>query len=261
MDSSTALVQAASRLESNMTAPMPGGIMKESLSAHISAILYYKASVISKLTTNKAFKNKFSEVIFEQIDKDFGEYIDALARSKPKSLHHVYEWKRVGQKNARLFELSKTSEQGLSFKVAVNYKLSKSVVPNKISRRRHVFINKAEVMEAGQPLIIRPRNAERLVFQGDTGIVFMGKGKSVTVKRPGGPGVKNQFGLATSRFFNGQLINASIKKSGFQKIFGSAMGKALSVPPSIKKVQYSFRPNTIRAEAEAQLTAAFGGVL
>ena len=153
MDSSTALVQAASRLESNMTAPMPGGIMKESLSANISAILYYKASVISKLTTNKAFKNKFSEVIFEQIDKDFGEYIDALARSKPKSLHHVYEWKKVGQKNARLFELSKTSEKGLSFNVAVNYKLSKSVVPNKVSKRRHVFINKAEIMEAGQPLI------------------------------------------------------------------------------------------------------------
>lgn len=261
MDSSTALVQAASKLEKNMVAPMTNGIMKESLAAHISAILYYKASVISKLTTNQAFKNKFSEVIFEQIDKDFGEYIDALARSKPKSLHHVYEWKKVGQKNSRLFELSKSDEQGLSFRVAVNYKLSKSVVPNNISRRRHVFVNKAEIMEAGQPLIIRPRNAERLVFQGDSGIVFMGKGKSVTVKRPGGPGVKNQFGLATSRFFNGQLINSSIKKSGFQKIFGSAMGKALSVPPSIKRVRYSFQPNAIRAEAEAELTAAFGGVL
>ncbi len=35
---------------------------------------------------------------------DFGNYIDALARSKPKSLHHVYEWQRAGNKTARLFK-------------------------------------------------------------------------------------------------------------------------------------------------------------
>jgi hypothetical protein len=41
------------------------------------------------------FKALFTKTMFDQINTDFGNYIDALARSKPKSLHHVYEWKRL----------------------------------------------------------------------------------------------------------------------------------------------------------------------
>ena len=74
MDSSPALVQAASRLERFMSGSGKG-VLKESMTAQISALIYYKASVISKLTTNKAFQETFSQVIFQQIDKDFGEYI------------------------------------------------------------------------------------------------------------------------------------------------------------------------------------------
>ena len=46
------------------------------------------------------------------------------------------------------------------------------MVPASSGRRRHMFANKAEVMEAGKPLVIRPKNAERLVFEidGETGI-------------------------------------------------------------------------------------------
>ena len=116
-------------------------------------------------------------------------------------------------------------------------------------------------MEAGMPLKISPRYADRLVFQSDGLTVFMPKGKSVTVKRPGGPGVKNQFLLAHSRFFTGQLVNASIKRSGFQKIFNSGMAKALKLPTNIRKVQYKFNPNMIRSEADASLRSAFGGAL
>jgi hypothetical protein len=35
------------------------------------------------------------------------------------------------------------------------------------------------------------------------------------------------------------------------------MTKALSVPSTIKKVQYSFTPNTIRAQADSELSLAF----
>ena len=72
--------------------------MKESLVAQISAYVYYNVQVISKLTSNAAFKNKFKEVIFNQIEKEFGEYVDSQARVKPKSLHHVYEWNQTGDK-------------------------------------------------------------------------------------------------------------------------------------------------------------------
>jgi hypothetical protein len=243
------LIQAASGLERMMYANQSGPL-KDSTVAQVSAYVYYEAAVISKLTTNKQFQSAFAKIIFDQIDTDFGNYIDALARSKPKSLHHVYEWKRAGNKNARL-----------SFRI--NYELlqSKSMVPSSNGKRRHVFANKAKVIDEGKPLVIRPKNAERLVFEYEGETVFMPKGKSVTVRRPGGSSATNQFSLAHSRFFSGRLVNESIKRSGFQKIFNSSMTKALRVPSDIKRVKYSFSANTIRSQADAALAASFGGAM
>jgi len=116
-------------------------------------------------------------------------------------------------------------------------------------------------METGMPIVIRPRSAERLVFELDGETVFMPKGTSVTVKRPGGAQATNQFSLSYGRFFGGQLVNSSIKSSGLQRIFNSKMTKALNLPMNIKKVQYSFSPGKIRTQADASLQAAFGGSL
>jgi hypothetical protein len=254
------LIQAASGLERMMYANQKG-VLKDSTVAQISAYVYYEAAVIAKLTTNKAFQNAFSKIMFDQINLDFGNYIDALARSKPKSLHHVYEWKKSGNKTARLFKLNKTAQIGLSFGVNYEFLPSKSMVPSSSGRRRHVFANKASIMEQGKPLVIRPKNAERLVFQIDDETIFMPRGASVTVKRPGGSGATNQFTLAHSRFFSGNLVNDSIKRSGFQKLFNSSITKALRVPSNIKKVQYSFSANTIRSQADSALTLSFGGAM
>jgi hypothetical protein len=254
------LIQAASGLERMMHANQ-NGVLKDSTVAQISAFVYYEAAVISKLTTNKQFQNAFTKIIFDQIDTDFGNYIDALARSKPKSLHHVYEWKKTGNKNARLFKLNKISEEGLSFRVNYDFLPSRSLVPSSNSRRRHMFAEKAVVMEKGNPLVIRPKNSERLVFEVDGETVFMPKGAAVTVRRPGGSAARNQFSLAHSRFFSGRLVNESIKKSGFQRIFNSSMTKALRVPSNIKKVQYTFSANTIRSQADSALSLSFGGAM
>lgn len=255
------LIQAASGLE-RLMAGTKGDVLKDSTVAQISAYVYYNAQVISKLTTNKQFQSKFSEIIFTQIDKDFGEYIDALARSTPKSLHHVYEWKRVGNKSSRLFEIKMLSQEGLSFKIGYSFKPSKSFVPsNSKAKRRHVFVEKASIIEKGAPLTISPRYADRLVFESDGATVFMPKGKSVKINRPGGKAATNQFGLAHGRFFSTQLVNNSIKRSGVQRVFSVGMAKALKLPTNIKKVQYSFSPNLIRSQADASLASAFGGVL
>ncbi|MEY4331291.1 MAG: hypothetical protein RLZZ196_29 [Bacteroidota bacterium] len=255
------LVQAASGLE-KMMAGSQAGVLKDSNVAQISAFVYYQANVIAGLTKNKNFQSKFTQTIFKQIDEDFGQYIDALARTKPKSLHHVYEWGGIGNKNKRLFDLKILSQEGLSFKIGYSFLPSKSLVPasNK-SKRRHVFINKAEIMEKGIPLKISPRYAERLVFEIDGETVFMPKGESVMVKRPGGKSATNQFSLAHSRFFTGNLVNNSIKKSRFQQIFNAKMAKALMLPQNIKKVQYKFSPNSIRNQADSALSQAFGGAL
>ncbi len=262
MDSSVALLQTASGLEKTMSAP-PVGIIKDSSVAQISAFLYYQASVMGRLTSNREFKNLFKKTLFDQIDKDFGEFMDSSARVKPKSLHHVYEWNRTGQKTSRLFKIKRIDADGLSFRIGYDFKLSKTSVPskNKKQKKKYIFANKASVMEAGMPVIIRPRSAERLVFELDGITVFMPKGSSVTVKSPGGRASSNQFRLHFGRYFGGELVNSSIKNSGFQRIFNPKIAKALSVPVTIKKVQYSFSPGKIRLEADSKLQAAFGGSL
>jgi len=260
LDNSTALVTAASGLEKYMAGDK-NTVLKDSTVAQISAYVYYSAHVIAKLTQNKSFQSRFTKTIFDQIQKDFGLYIDSQARVKPKSLHHVYEWKRIGQPNARLFKLRVLSQDGISFKLGYEFLDSKTLVPTEKGIHRHVFKNKAFVMEKGIAVVVRPRFAERLVFDVPGGTIHMPKGRPVTVNRPGGKAATNQFSLAYARFFSGSLVNNSIKNSGFQKLFGGAMGKALKVPAGIKRVQYKFVPNTIRLEADAALHQAFGGVL
>jgi hypothetical protein len=239
------LVQAASGLEKYMAGSKPG-VLKDSTVAQISAFVYYQSHVIAKLSKNKGFINRFHDVIFDSIDKEFGQYMDAQARIKPKSLHHVYEWNKMGNAGSRLFKLKMLPSTDLSFKISYGL-------------LEHVFREKASIMEAGMPLKIAPRHSERLVFETNGYTVFMPKGASVTVLRPGGVSVKDEFKTQYGIFFKGQLVNQAIKKSGFQNIFNQSIAKALRVPVSIKKVRYSFSPNTIRTEADNALTASFGG--
>ena len=260
MASEDLLVQAASGLEALMVGTRNQAI-KDSTVAQVSAALYYQSNVIAKMVSNRIVQERFTKMMFEQIEKDFGQYIDAQARIKPKSLHHVYEWKKAGNPSARLFNLKVISQNGFSFKVNYEFKLSKSSVPNSTSKRRHVFANKAAVMEAGMPLKIAPRYSERLVFELNGSTVYMPKGASVTVKRPGGPSVKNAFYLQYARFFSGNLINESIKKSGFQKVFSKTMAKALNLPVEIKKVKYSFSPNSVKTQADAAVQSALIGAM
>lgn len=260
MDSSALLLQAASGLERFMTGTKTTSL-KDSTVAQISAAVFYQSNVMAKLVSDKDVQRKFTKVIFQQIEKDFGAYIDSQARSKPKQLHHVYEWKKVGNPSARLFNLKMIDEYQFSFRFTYEYKDSKSFVPNNISKRRHVFKNKAAIMEAGIPLTIAPRAAERLVFESSLGgITFMPKGASVTVRKPGGVAVKQSFETYYKIFFKGNLVNLSIKKSGFQKIFGAATAKAMGLPSGIKKVSYSFSPNTVRSQAELAVRSAMGMV-
>ena len=258
MDNSSVLVTAASGLQKGMSGTS-GKILKDSTVAQISAAVYYQSQVISKITTNKQFQSKFQSVIFKQLEQDFGLYIDSQARVNPKSLHHIYEWNKTGNPESRLFKLNVINSSGLSFQIGSKFLLSKSSVPSSAGRKRYVFANKASIMEAGMPLVIRPRAAERLVFETSTGVVYMPKGASVTVTRPGGGKATGRFQIAYARFFTSNLVNLSIKNSGFQRLFNSSLTKVMRLPSDIKKVKYSFSPNTLNMQAESALSAAFGG--
>jgi hypothetical protein len=67
--------------------------------------------------------------------------------------------------------------------------------------------------------------------------------------------------MTYSGFFKGSLVNASIKRSGFQRLFNNSMSKALRVPADIRTVKYTFSPNKISVQADAALTSAFGAAL
>lgn len=261
MGSSQLLVSAASSLEMIGSKPSQKYPIQETLVAQVSATIYYKAMVMAEIETSKSFKERFNKIIFDQIDRDFGDYIDAQARTKPKSLHHVYEWQKTGMKDSRLFKLNKLESEQLGFSVSYKFKMSKSAVTNKYSKRKHVFKNKAEIMEKGIPVVVAPRFAERLVFDSGLGYtVFMPKGASVTITRPGGVAAKQSFESAYRRFFNSNLINLSIKKSGFEKIFTFKMKEALRIPRDIKRVKYIFSGRMLRAEAKQAVEQAFRGV-
>lgn len=259
MESSTLLLAAASRLQPLMTSA-PAGNLKDSTTAQISAAIFYQANVVAKITKNKQFQSAFSKVIFEQIEKDFGLYIDSQARIKPKQFHHVYEWKKIGNRNNRLFKLSLNKPNGLVFSITSDLLDSKTFVPTSTKKNRHVFVKKAFVMEKGDPVKIAPKAAERLVFEAKGGYtVFMPKGASVTVRSPGGPATKNSYKIAYKHFFSGNLVNLSIKKSGVQRLFNSSLTQAMKLPANIKKVSYSFSANSLASQADMAVSAAFGG--
>jgi hypothetical protein len=257
LESNDLLVRAASRLEPLMAGDKSADFFKTSLVAQVSAAVYYKAHVVSKIMTNKAFQNKFRQIIFNQINKDFAEYIDAQARIKPKQFHHVYEWKRTGEASARLFKLKEINTNEFSLKLTYDFGPSKSFVPTSKGKHRHVFVNKASVMEAGMPVKIAPRAAERIVFDVGGYVVYMPKGASVTVTKPGGIAVKKSFESAYRRFFTTDLVNSSIKRSGFQKMFTAKVRQSIGVPSAIKTVKYSFSPNAVRSMAD--MAVAVGG--
>lgn len=258
MASEVLAIKAASGLVNLMSNKPMSGAVKDSTVAQISAALFYKTNVMARLASNSEFQSAFRNVIFDQVQSDFGDYVDAKARTSPKSFHHVYEWGRVGDDEARLFKLKKLPADGLSLKI--NYELtdSKSFVPSENSNNKHVFVKKASVMEEGKTVVISPRFSERLVFDVSGYTVFMPKGASVTVRKPGGAGTKNSFFSAYKYFFTGQMVNMSIKKSGFQKLFNSSLSKALGVPAQIRSVKYSFSPNQLANEADAATSLAFG---
>jgi hypothetical protein len=233
------------------------GVIKESLTAQIAASLYYQSQVMINLMNNKTVASKFQRLMFNAIEQDFGMFIDSQARSNPKQLHHVYEWKKVGSDTARLFKLNKLNSQGLMLSLDYSFLPSKSKVPNS-NRKTYIFTDKANVMENARTVIISPKNATRLVFQASGGYtVFMPKGKSVTVKNPGGYAVKKSFELAYQRYFKGQLVNSAIKNSGVNRILANDIVKSLRLPGQIKKVKYTFVPNALKAEAQSRVTQAF----
>ena len=129
-----------------------------------------------------------------------GKYIDARARMNERSLHHVYEWDKVGSESNRLFRFNVNAN-----KYTIN--ISGDFLPSKTKRARSSkpFVDKASVMENGISVVIEPKKSEVLAFEDDGELVFTTK--SIYVDHPGGDEVSGSFGRVVDDFFNVYYTN------------------------------------------------------
>jgi len=142
------------------------------------------------------------------------QYVDASARLNESSLHHVYEWYRVGSPSARLFDLDYTvSNVGLS--INGTFKQSKTMS----STSNEPFYNKAKIMESGMPVTIKPKKAKALSFEVDGEQIFT---KSpVTVINPGGENTKGSFSKVIDEFMLVYFKQSFLKASGLFDYFNN----------------------------------------
>ena len=178
-------------------------------------------------------------VIMDNLGKEtiemLKDFIDTNARVSPETLHHVYEWYQTGSPEARLFDIDYivTGNNGLSF----NYTFSQSSSYSKNSAVP--FYDKAEIMERGVPVTIRPKQASALSFNVDGEQVFTKK--PIVVENPGGANVEGGFERIIKTFFDSYFTQAFLTTSGVlahlnnpraykdNALAGSKQGRALGL--------------------------------
>lgn len=141
------------------------------------------------------------------------QFIDVNAKMSPELLHHIYEWEKVGSPEARLFDLDyKISNIGITFTSSLKQSTS-------IKRGSNVpFYNKAEIMEKGVAVTIRPKRANALRFEIDGTEIYTSR--EVTVDNPGGQ-TKGQFENIVDKFFGVYFRQSFLNSSGLLQYFKS----------------------------------------
>lgn len=182
----------------------------------------------------KKGKNVFFNNIGMLTKELLENFVDANARSNPQMLHHVYEWYRTGSPDARLFDINYTvGSAGLSF--YSNFRQS-----NSIKRGSNVpFYNKANIIENGISVIIKPKKANALVFEDNGDQIFT---KSpIEILNPGGSQAQGGFQKVLNLFFTKYFTQAFLRSSGIREhlknpviyknnlIKGKRMGRAAGI--------------------------------
>jgi hypothetical protein len=152
-------------------------------------------------------KARFAENLAKEVIEALKEFIDSNARVSPETLHHVYEWYQSGSPDARLFDIQHTSNStGISFNSS--FRQSSSVQQGS----NVPFYNKAEIMEKGIAVRIKPVRANALAFEEGGQTVFT-KGP-VTVINPGGSQTTNAYENVFNQFFSSYFSQSFIISSG-----------------------------------------------
>lgn len=154
----------------------------------------------------KSNKKRLLHKLGYEIKEMLGNFIDSNARVNPESLHHVYEWYQTGSPDARLFDLECVISND---QLNISGELTQSKSVSKGSK--DPFYNKANVMEAGLPITIKPKNSSVLAFDVNGETVFTSK--PVRINKPGGD-VMGQFAETFSLFFKTYGSQSILEMSG-----------------------------------------------
>jgi hypothetical protein len=166
-------------------------------------IMEYSAGFIQGVQNGRGvfFSNLGSNVI-----ETLKQYIDSNARIDPEALSHVYEWYQTGSPNSRLFDIQYSiTSGGLSFNSTFTQSTS---IKN---GSRVPFYNKADIMENGIPVVIKPVRSSVLSFNDNGEQVFTRK--PVLVENPGG-NLEGQYQKVFDSFFNSYFTQAYLQSSG-----------------------------------------------
>lgn len=152
-------------------------------------------------------KGELLKNIGQSASESIGNYIDAIARSNPTILHHVYEWAQAGSKSGRLFDVGYTvTGGGLTMHATMTQSRS-------IKRGSNApFYNKARIMENGIPVRITPKEGGVLSFNDDGKQVFTKK--PVVVSKPGGAAVEGQLENTFEEYVSVYLSQALFSMTG-----------------------------------------------
>lgn len=158
-------------------------------------------------------KKEFLRNLGPTITEQASQFIDMHARVDYNSLHHIYEWYQTGDPSGRLFQIKYTvSNLGLSF--LGDFRQSSSIQQGSTVP----FYNKAQVMESGQAVVIRPKKSKVLRFEVGNEEVFTPK--PVIIQNPGG-NTQGQFANVFDLFFGKYFTQAFLKSSGLSQYFSN----------------------------------------
>ena len=189
-----------------------------------------------KELSSQAVLTALGDAIFTVGATAFKKALDLEAKANPKKYHHIYEWNKVGNKSASLYFLYKEYNTGHSLIIKPGFIQSRTQVPiarellspgktGKTVAAKHIFRDKASIMETGKPIIYRVSKPTPIPDGGT--LRFIAAGTLIQNYYPGGKEVKGSFSNYFKYWF-GSKINAIIDASGMSKAIDSELASILN---------------------------------
>lgn len=197
-----------------------------------------KVEGIQEIVSVKS-KNDISKAVFTITSKKFLSDFALEAASNPSKYHHMFEWKKVGNKSAKLFKIKRGTLGAGNLSISFNFQKSKTQVPipkalttpgrtGKSVTKRHIFFDKAEVMESGRPVTFTTKQYIAFLSGGDTGrIRFVPPRTLVRINNPGGRMTAGSFDKYVTKWYSNK-VDAVLKSSGLFDNIGNAVAKSLA---------------------------------